>query len=349
MADTIKRGALIGCGFFARNHMNAWGQLDGVEVVAVCDLDAEKADGFARDFSVPHRFTDPKEMLDALELDFVDVATTPPSHRTLVELVASYGVAVICQKPIADTYAEAKAMVDAADAADVPFVIHENFRWARGMIEAKKLIDDGRIGEPKYGRFSFRHGYDNYVNQPYLAEIERFAIMDVGIHLYDVARHFLGEVERLSCETQRLNPIVNGEDSFTALLRHEKGRVSVVDCSFYSKISPEPFPECWLWVEGDKGTVELATDFTLSLHTADGRETRNIEPTVPSWGDRPWHSVQDSVINFQAHVVEMLNGKTHPQPSGADNLKTLALALASYDAMETGQVIDMTAWHDAQG
>ncbi|MEM9204902.1 MAG: Gfo/Idh/MocA family oxidoreductase [Pseudomonadota bacterium] len=348
MTET-KRGALIGCGFFARNHMHGWQDVNGAEIVAVCDLDREKAETFSRDFGGPKVFTDADAMLREMNLDFVDVATTPPSHKPLVELIAGHNVPIICQKPIADTYAEARAMVEAAEKADVPFFIHENFRWQRGMMEAKALVDQGRIGTPTYGRFSFRHGYNNYVNQPYLAEIERFALMDVGIHLYDVARFFLGEVRHLACETQRLNPIVTGEDAFSSLLRHTSGAVSVVDCSFFSKIRPEPFPESWLWLEGDQGTIELATDFTLSLHTEEGRESRNIEPAVPAWGDRPWHSVQDSVINFQAHVVEVLNGKTHPQPSGRDNLNTLALSLASYDAMESGQIIDMAKWQATQG
>ncbi|WP_299681524.1 Gfo/Idh/MocA family oxidoreductase [uncultured Roseobacter sp.] len=348
MTDKIKQGALVGCGFFARNHMHGWQDVPGAQIVAVCDLDQSKAEAFSRDFGGRRVFTDVQRMLSEMDLDFVDVATTPPSHRPLVECVAGSGVAVICQKPIADTYADAKAMVAAAETAEVPFFIHENFRWQKGIMAAKALIDQGQIGTLRFARFSFRHGYDNYVNQPYLAEIQRFALMDVGIHLYDVARHVMGEVQHVSCETQRRNPIVAGEDAFTSLLRHTNGGVSMVDCSFHSTIRPEPFPESLLWIEGDTGTVELRTDFTLTLHTEDGAETQDVEADVPRWGGRPWHVVQDSVINFQAHVVDVLNGKTHPQPSGADNLKTLALALASYDAMQSASVIDMKAWEARQ-
>ncbi|MEM0949016.1 MAG: Gfo/Idh/MocA family oxidoreductase [Pseudomonadota bacterium] len=348
MTGQIKQGALVGCGFFARNHMHGWRAVPGAEIVAVCDLDQSKAETFSHDFDGPRVFTDVGQMLSEMDLDFVDVATTPPSHRPLVELVVGSGVAVICQKPIADTYADAKAMVKAAEDASVPFFIHENFRWQKGIMAAKAAIDQGQIGALRFGRFSFRHGYDNYVNQPYLAEIERFSLMDVGIHLYDVMRHVMGEVRHLSCETQRRNPIVAGEDAFTSLLRHADGGVSVVDCSFHSTIRPEPFPETLLCIEGDTGTVELTTDFKLTLHTSDGAESRDVEAGVPHWGERPWHTVQDSVINFQAHVVDVLNGKTYPQPSGADNLKTLALALASYDAMESASVIDMAAWEARQ-
>ena len=92
----------------------------------------------------------------------------------------------------------------------------------------------------------------------------------------------------------------------------------------------------------------LTADLHLHIHTAGAKETENVDPPVPAWGGRPWHSVQDSVIRFQSHVVDVLNGKTHPQPSGADNLNTLALTLASYDAMAEGRLIDIAQWRERQ-
>lgn len=346
MADRVKRGALIGCGFFSRNHLNGWRDVPGAEIVAVCDLDREKAQALAGEFGVPAVFTDAGEMLAHTKLDFVDVATTPPSHRALVELVCSHGLAVICQKPIADTFADAQAMVETAHTAGVPFLVHENFRWQLGFVRIKAELDAGRIGKPRFARLSFRHGFDVYATQPYLATIERFVLMDVGIHLYDLVRHLMGEVTRLGCETARLKPAIAGEDAFTCLLRHSSGAVSVVDCSFDSTIHPEPFPATLAWIEGDKGTLELTTDLRLHIHAAGSKQVETVDPPVPAWGARPWHIVQDSVIRFQSHVIDVLNGKTQPQPSGADNLNTLALTLASYDAMQDGRLIDVAKWRE---
>ena len=79
------RIALVGCGFFARNHMLAWGDLQGAQVVAVCDLDAEKAAAFAREFGAT-AYTDAARMLAEVRPDVADIATTVASHRVLVEL-----------------------------------------------------------------------------------------------------------------------------------------------------------------------------------------------------------------------------------------------------------------------
>lgn len=340
----MKRGALIGCGFFAQNHMHGWADVDGAEIVAVCDLDVAKARETAAKFGVDLAFDDAEQMLQTVDLDFVDVATTPPSHRNLVELVAHFGRSVICQKPIADTFQDAKAMVAAADAAGVDFLIHENFRWELGFLELRRLIEEGRIGTPQFAHLSFRHGYDVYANQPYLAGFKRFALMDVGIHLYDVVRFLIGEVETLSCQTQSRKPGIAGEDAFTSLCRHSSGAVSVVDCSFYSKIDPDPFPQTLAWIEGDLGTAELTGDYRLNLHRDGAKETISVEPAVPRWGAKPWHAVQDSVIRFQNHVVDVLNGRSEPQPSGRDNLQTLALSLASYDAADGQCVVNMSDW-----
>ncbi len=338
MAKT-KDGALIGCGFFAENHMHAWSALDGAQIVALCDLDLDKAQAMAGRFGIARVYDDPAKMFAAEDLDFVDVATTVASHRSLVEMAVGHAATVICQKPFAETLDDAQAMVDAAEGSGAQLIVHENFRWERPFLEMKALVDQGAIGTPHQAQFSFRHGYDNYVNQPYLREIERFAIMDVGLHLFDVARFFMGEVASLSCTTQSVNPEVRGEDLFTALMKMESGATCVCDCSFFSRYSPEPFPNTAAMIEGDRGTLVLDRWNRLTVHSASGVETRDVDPAVPSWGAKPWHCVQDSVFNFQEHAVEVMNGRAAPQPSGADNLRTMVLALAAYDAAEGERVV----------
>ncbi len=335
------RGVLIGCGFFARNHMHGWADAAGAEIVAVCDRDRAKAERFAADFAVPRLYTDAAAMLAAEQPDFVDVATTVESHRVLVELALAHGALTVCQKPFAETYADGKAMVDAAAAAGKPLVIHENFRWERPLMALKAELAAGAIGAPTFARLSFRHGYDVYANQPYLAKTERFAIMDVGLHLFDVDRFLLGDAADIHARTQSIKPGIAGEDAFIATIGHKSGVVSSVECSFASKIAPDPFPQTLVWLEGTEGTLEVTGDYRLRLHKG-GRVTEtDVEPPVPAWGERPWHAVQDSVAAFEAHVVDVLAGRAEPQPSGAHNLQTLAMALAAYRSAETGAAIDL--------
>jgi predicted dehydrogenase len=329
------RVGLIGCGFFARNHMHAWAGLPGAKVVAVCDLDPAKARAFAAEFGA-EPFHDAAEMLSRTRPDVADVATTVASHRALVELAAQHAGAVICQKPFAATLEDGRGMVAACASAGVPLFVHENFRWQKPWREVKARLQAGEIGSPRFLRLSFRHSYDIYANQPYLADEPDLALTDVGLHLFDMARNLMGDVIRVSCETQRLNPRVTGQDAFQAILRHSSGAISNVECSFDTHLSPDPFPQTLGRVEGDMGSLEVMQGHRLRLHGRDGFVETDAEPTVPAWGARPWHLIQESVIAFQAHVLEVLAGRAAPQPSGRDNLATLAVTQAAIHAARTG-------------
>ena len=343
------RGALIGCGFFARNHMNAWAGLAGAEIVAVCDLDPARATAFAQGFGVADVFYDAAQMLAQVKPDFVDIATTFDAHRTLVELAARHARLVICQKPFAETLANGRAMVGACAASGVPLIVHENFRWQSPFRALKAALDRGDIGQVRFLRLSFRHAFDIYANQPYLAEVPDLALTDVGLHLFDLARHLMGDVTRVFCETQRRNPAVKGQDAFLASLRHASGATSSVDCSFCSHLSPDPFPETLALVEGDAGTLELTKGYCLRLHRNGEISQSDVEPLVPHWGQKPWHGVQESVIAFQTHALDVLAGRSDPQPSGAHNLETLTLTLAAIRSARTGQAIDITTFRAAEG
>lgn len=332
------RGALIGCGFFARNHMHGWAEAEGAEIVAVCDRDRARAEGFAAEFGAA-AWDDAERMLAAVRPDFVDVATTVESHRPLVELALRHGALTICQKPFAASYADGRAMVAAAEAAGRPLIVHENFRWQKPLRLVRAEIAAGSIGDPAFARISFRHGTDIYANQPYLAEVEDLALTDVGLHLFDVARFLTGDIAAVTCLTQRLNPGVRGEDAFTALLRHEGGAVTSVECSFFTKVEPDPFPETFVRVEGPAGTIELGT--AGRIRVSGGGAVREIDgdPAVPSWGARPWHLIQDSVAAFERHVVAVLDGRAEPQPSGRHNLGTLAVTLAAIRSARRGETV----------
>ena len=194
---TKTKGALIGCGFFAVNQMHGWQDLDDVQIVAICDRDPERLRIVGDQFGVDRRYQSAEDMFADGGFDFVDIATTVGSHRALVELAASHKVPAICQKPFAPTLADAKAMVAAADAAGIPLMIHENFRWQTPILAVKAVLDSGVIGEPFWGRVSFRSGFDVFSGQPYLAKGKRFIIEDLGIHSLDIAifmRAFAGFV-----------------------------------------------------------------------------------------------------------------------------------------------------------
>ena len=334
------RGALIGCGFFAYNHLHAWRQLPGVEIVALCDKDEQRLVDAAREFGVQAVYQDARVMLAQEKLDFVDIATTVGSHRALVELAAGSGVPCICQKPFAASMEDARAMVAACESAGVTLMVHENFRWQSPMQAVRRVIDSGSIGSPFWGRLSFRSGFDVFKAQPYLAEGRRFIIEDLGIHILDIARFLLGDARTLSASTQRVNPGIVGEDVATVLMEHVGGATSVVDCSYASPRASELFPQTLIEIDGTDGSVRVDADYRLSIFRRDsGLVQSSCEPPLHPWAERPWFNIQDSVVNIQAHWMDCLRRGAEPQTSGRDNLRTLELVEAAYRSAASHQAI----------
>ena len=230
MAEPMRIG-LIGCGFFAQNHLNAWRDLagEGAVLTAVCDIDPVKAKAAAAEFGAPRWYSDVVEMLDAEKLDLVDIVTRMDTHRAIVTETLARNIPTVVQKPFAPEIEECMAMAEMASKAGTFLAVHENFRFQKPMLRLAELVRAGTIGEPRWARLSFRTGFDVYKTQPYFLTEERLVILDVGIHILDLARVLLGEVDLVSCTTQRRNPLVRAEDTATMMLQHRSGAVSIVE------------------------------------------------------------------------------------------------------------------------
>jgi D-apiose dehydrogenase len=340
------RGALIGCGFFAINHLHGWRDAQGAEIVAICDKSEERLKIAGDQFGISARYCDATAMLEREQLDFVDIATTAPSHLLLAELAASRKLAVICQKPFAPTLEDAKTIVAACAKAGVPLMVHENFRWQSPIQKVKTLVTAGDIGNVFWGRVSPRSAYDVFSSQPYLAEGERFIVEDLGIHALDVARFLLGDALNVSARITRVNPNIKGEDVATILLDHGQGVTSIVDCSYATEQEQELFPQTLLELDGSKGTLRLGANYALTV-TSGGKTTKSdLSPPLLPWATRPWHNIQESVAMIEQHWVDCLREGREPQTSGRDNLKTLALVEAVYRSASTRRTISLNGLLD---
>ena len=243
--------------------------MDDVVLAAVCDIDLEKARSAAERHKAGAYYGDAAEMLAGERLDFVDIATTMESHASLVGLAASCKLPAIVQKPLAPTFEDCVAIVEETRAACIPFMVHENTRFLKPVRKVREIIDSGAIGKPTWARVSFRTGHDIYGKQPYLAKVENFVILDLGVHMLDVARFLMGEASRLYCQTQSIKPGIRGEDMATMLPQHESGATSVVEASYASPIHPDPFPQLRVQVEGTDNSIYPLTEQSAGTYVAD--------------------------------------------------------------------------------
>ncbi len=343
MSSSPFRVGVIGCGFFAENHLAAWSSMSDVVLAAVCDLDLGKARSAAERHGAGAAYQDAIEMLDREKLDFVDIATTMELHQKLVGLAAARKLPTIVQKPLAPSWEDCVALVESVREAGVPFMVHENTRFLTPVRRAREVIASGKIGKPTWARVSFRTGHNIYGKQPYLAEVDHLVILDLGVHMLDVARFLMGEATRLYCRAQSVKPGIRGEDMATIVLQHVSGATSVVECSYASPIHPDPFPQLTVQVEGTAGSLRLSPGYRLSVFSNGEATESDVSPAMLPWSTPPWHGTQESVLRVQEHWVKCLRDKREPETSGADSLRTYGLVFGAYESARSNAAVDPLA------
>lgn len=336
------RFALIGCGFWGRHQLAAWKEVGEVECVAVCDRDGSKAEAVAAEFGIAQVHDDAHCLFEEERLDFVDIVTDVTTHAPLALLAAERGVSVICQKPLATTLNEAEAMADACRRAGVLLLVHENWRWQRPIRHLKTILESGEIGGPFRARIDMLSGFPVFENQPALKELEQFILTDLGTHILDVARFLFGEADRLYCQTHRTLADIRGENVATVVLSCGGGRTTVT-CNMAfagNALERECFPQTLFFVEGTRGSVEIAPDYDLRVTTAAGIRRVHLPPETYSWVNPAYAVVQSSIVNCHRNLARGLRDPDHPaETTAGDNLKTLRLVFKAYESAASGQAI----------
>ncbi len=337
------RFAVIGCGFWANYQIAAWQELEGVTLIAVCDEEEDKARSLAGRFTVPHYYQSAETLFQKEPLDFVDIITPVETHAALVSLAASYGVAVICQKPMAPDYETARQMVAQCKAAGVPFFVHENFRWQTPLRRLKALLEAGAIGQAFKARIVFCSSFPVFDNQPFLARLEQFILTDVGSHILDVARFLFGEAATLFCLTQTVNPKIRGEDVANVLMQMRGGLHCYAEMSYASVLENERFPQTFVLVESEQGSVYLGPDFEISITTREGTRVLSAPPPTYTWADPNYAVVHASIVEANRNILHALQSPTNTpaETTGEDNLKTVQLVFAAYASARQGEAVSI--------
>lgn len=343
MRADSRRVALVGAGFFARFHLDAWLRMDGARLVAVCDRNPETHEYVRRVAESVALHADYDGMLDGEDLDLVDIATPPATHLPLVEKAAARGLDIICQKPLAPTEQEAVRVVDACERAGVTLVVHENIRWAPWHREIARLVRAGTIGRPHRIAMRLRpgdgQGAEAYLSrQPYFQQMPRFLVHETAIHWIDTFRFLMGEITGVFARLERLNPVIAGEDSGVIVFAFENGMTGYFDGNRLNEhVSDDPRRTMGeMWVEGSGGVLRLdgAARLWWKPH---GEE--EIEHAY-EWYDAGFAG--DAVFAIQAHVISHLRDGTLLENSGRDYLRNLAIEKAVYRSADEGRWIDTT-------
>ncbi|MEM8672134.1 MAG: Gfo/Idh/MocA family oxidoreductase [Planctomycetota bacterium] len=338
------KGVAVGAGYFSQFHLEAWSRLKTARLTAICDVNRETAQSAADRFGIPNVYVDVCQMLDAEAPDFIDVITRPDSHLSLTREAVARGVAVICQKPLAPTLDECRELVAAASGADVPLMVHENFRFQPWYREIRRLLDEGIIGDRLHSISTQTRTGDGWqddaymARQPYFRTMPKFLIFETGVHFIDTFRFLGGEIDGVYASLRTLNEDIAGEDAGTVLFEFASGARGLWDANRFNESNVENprYTFGTTLVEGNGGSIRLSQDGRITIQKLGEPETvHHYEPST-------WNFAGDCVFATQQHFVQCLMDNEPFETSGSEYLKTLRVQEAVYEsAREAAPVRDL--------
>ncbi len=301
---------------------NLRGLVSGTDLIAVCDVDPDTLDRVADEFEVETRYRTPQELIDDPRVDAVVIVTPTHSHRELVEAAAARGKAIFCEKPLSISLADSVAMQRAVEQSGVFFQMGFMRRFDASYAAARQRIEQGEVGDPIVFKSTSRDPFRPSLEYLRLSSSGGIFI-DMGIHDFDLALWFFGEVARIHCqgavlaypEIQPLGDI----DNAVSVLNFRDGRLGIIDLSrsgFYGyDISTE--------ILGTAGTIRIGYLRETRIEVL--KQNQVSHDTVPYFMERFAQAYTAQLQNFADNLLRDMA----PPITLDDGIRALQVATAA--------------------
>ena len=328
----MTRIAVVGLGAMGRNHLRVLSELEGTELVAVCDLDRDTAAAAGRTYSVPH-FSSWDEMFAGERIDAVIMAVPTRFHLEAGLAALEHGLNVLVEKPIAANLDEGRRLVAAVAKAGRVLAVGHLERFNAAVRELQRRVAAGELGR-LFQVQARRLG-------PFPARIRDVGVViDLATHDLDVIGHIVNsQVQRLYAETeQRIH--TEHEDILNALLKFESGVLGVLQVNW---LTPTKIRE--LTVLGERGmfVCNYLTQELTYFNNADvlrGEESRR-QPRAVTEGESVTFPISPSEplrVELEAFVAAV-RGERPIEVDGEAGLRALHLALALVRSASDSRVL----------
>ncbi|MEM7697337.1 MAG: Gfo/Idh/MocA family oxidoreductase [Verrucomicrobiota bacterium] len=206
------RVAILGHRFMGRAHSNAWSQVTKFFDVPIkpvlqvaCGRDEADLKTFADRWGWAEIETDWRAVVERDDIDIIDISLPTFMHAEPAIAAAEAGKHIFCEKPFATTLGEARAMLAAAERAGVVHYLNHNYRRCPAVVLAKKMIEEGRLGELYHWRGAYQQSWLVNPDHPLDWKLRRETagagpLWDLGSHAIDLARYLVGEFANITCQ-----------------------------------------------------------------------------------------------------------------------------------------------------
>ena len=330
---TLKVG-LIGVGAAAQvNHIPALMKIEGLELVALCDRDPEKAQRVAQKFGIPRAVGRTEDLLDDETLDAVDICTPNYLHAPMAVAALEAGKHVLCERPLARSSEEAAAMVKAAKKADRHLMCAVQHRFRPDAQLLRKFVDKGDLGDiflAKAGWLRQKTEWDSDEWRRQKRESGGGVVLDLGFQMLDLSLWVLGS-HKVTSVTASVHRTKKGdvEDSATAFFRLESGATLTLELS-WGLLMEKDF--AYLNLFGSGGAALLNP---FRVHKGMHGTLVNVTPAL----ETPKNQYKQSMEAQIEHFVDTLRTGKKPMGSADEVLAVMQLMDAVYKSAELGKEV----------
>jgi len=335
---------MVGAGYWAQFQVEGWRDA-GAPLCAIANRHIDNAQALARRYGVPRCYDNVAAMLDEERPTLVDVVLPPVAQEPAVRAAIERGIPTICQKPFGLDLKQAEAMTAMADAAGVPLIVHENFRFAPWFREMRRRIDDGFFGRVHSIAFRLRpgdgQGPQAYLDrQPYFQQMPEFLVRETAVHFIDTFRFLMGEVRAVTARLRRLNPVIAGEDAGLLIFEFDDERTGLFDGN---RLNEHPATDLRrtmgeLWLEGERGVMRMDGQARLWWQPHQG-----VEVAQPYDDGAGRGTLGGACSALQAHVLAHLRQGAPLENSARDYLVNLRVQAAIYESHFSDRRVPMVA------
>jgi scyllo-inositol 2-dehydrogenase (NAD+) len=328
---------LVGLGRLGRVYARDLStRLAETRLVAVADTNENVAREVAAEFDVPRAYATPQDLLGDPSVEAVVIVSPTHTHREIVLAAVDAGKPVFCEKPLALTLDECRRMQDAVANRGTFFQMGFMRRFDPGYAAAHRQVADGRIGKPvvfkSTSRDPFRPSLE-YANPASSGGI----LVDMGIHDFDLARWFMGDVTTVSAVGGTLAypelASVGDLDNAIATMTFADGCLGVIDLTrngFYGyDISTE--------LLGTQGTIRIG--YLRETPIVVMTKNNVAHDTVPYFMERFERAYTLQLQNFAHNVLQ----QRQPPVTLTDGIEALRVARAATEACRSGHAVNVAS------
>jgi predicted dehydrogenase len=225
---------LIGCGRVAELHICSYKHIPEANVVAVSDLNLEKAKKFAKKYHIRRAYKDYLKILEMKDLDFVDICTPTLTHADLACEAAKFGHNILLEKPMARSTRECDKIIRTVSKQKVKLCICHNQLFIPHVMHMKSIIDSGEFDLIYLHTYSKENPEIIGPASSWIATPEHGGILwESGLHLAYLQLHFLKDITEVSAIGSKIKYPVH--DQFSVLLCTTKQTIGVMEVSWFAK------------------------------------------------------------------------------------------------------------------